>query len=95
VTTQTRRARPPRIANDTADDWRAAGLCRDQDPELWFPVGSSGPALLQEQQAKDVCSACPSRVSCRRYALDNGIDDGVWGGLGELERRWLRRQVPS
>lgn len=80
------------LGTDTADDWRTDGLCRNQDPELWFPVGNSGPALLQEQIAKDFCNACPSRVPCRRYALGNGIEDGVWGGLGELERRSLKRR---
>lgn len=91
MTTMTRRARPPRIANDTPDDWRDAALCRDRDPELWFPVGHSGPALEQEEYAKAICSGCPSRVPCLRYAVDNDITDGVWGGLGELERRWAKR----
>lgn len=91
----TRRAAPPRIASDKPDDWRDEAVCRQTDPETWFPTGHSGPALIQEQLAKDLCHTCPSRLPCLKYALDHDIDDGVWGGLGELERRCAKRTAAS
>lgn len=78
-------------------DWRNRALCRDEDPELFFPIGTSGPALLQAEQAKAVCARCTVQQSCLEWALESGQDAGVWGGLSEDERRALKRTaaVPS
>jgi WhiB family redox-sensing transcriptional regulator len=73
------------------DDWRHDAACRDEDPELFFPVGSSSPALRQEIQAKAVCSGCLVRVECLSWALVAGERDGVWGGTSEDDRRKMRR----
>ncbi|MBN9608608.1 MAG: WhiB family transcriptional regulator [Actinobacteria bacterium 69-20] len=73
-------------------DWRHRALCRDEDPELFFPIGNSGPALLQIEQAKAVCARCPVREQCLEFALATGQDAGVWGGLSEDERRSLKRR---
>jgi WhiB family redox-sensing transcriptional regulator len=73
-------------------DWRHRAGCRDEDPELFFPVGNSGPALLQVAEAKTVCRRCPVATSCLHEALERGEDAGVWGGLSEDERRALKRR---
>ena len=39
-------------------DWRHVAACREVDPELFFPIGNSGPALLQIEEAKQVCRRC-------------------------------------
>ena len=66
------------------------GACRDEDPDLFFPVGSSGPALLQAAEAKAVCAGCPVRIDCLSYAIETGQSAGVWGGASEEERRAIR-----
>lgn len=73
-------------------DWRHRAICRDEDPELFFPVGTSGPALLQIAEAKTVCRTCPVVSECLTWALDSGQDAGVWGGMTEDERRALKRR---
>jgi WhiB family redox-sensing transcriptional regulator len=71
------------------------GACRDEDPELFFPVGTTGPALLQIEDAKDVCRRCQVVDACLRWALETGQDAGVWGGTSEDERRAIRKAARS
>lgn len=72
--------------------WIEHASCLDQDPDLFFPVGSTGSAVAQADRAKAVCTTCPVRGECLRWALDTCQDAGVWGGLDEEERRVIRRQ---
>ncbi|MGH8909786.1 MAG: WhiB family transcriptional regulator [Egibacteraceae bacterium] len=72
--------------------WRERAACLDEDPELFFPIGTTGPAIEQAERAKAVCRRCPVRQECLDDALDTGQDAGVWGGMDEDERRALRRQ---
>ncbi len=73
-------------------DWRHEAACRDEDPELFFPIGNTGPALVQIDEAKAVCRRCSVVDECLRWALETGQDAGVWGGLSEDERRALKRR---
>lgn len=74
-------------------DWRHLAECLDEDPELFFPIGNTGPALIQIEQAKAVCRRCPVLQTCQAWALASGQDFGVWGGLSEDERRALKRRT--
>lgn len=74
-------------------DWRHSAVCREEDPELFFPVGNNGPALLQIEEAKEVCRRCPVMEQCLRWALETGQQDGVWGGMSEDERRSMKRRA--
>lgn len=60
--------------------------CRAEDPELFHPVGTSGPAARQIEQAKAVCRRCPVTAACLDWALRHG-ELGVWGGTTDGERR--------
>lgn len=74
-------------------DWRDRAACLDQSPELFFPVGFTGAALNQLAQAKRICGGCEVRETCLRWALDLGLDHGVWGGASEEERRSIKRRA--
>jgi WhiB family redox-sensing transcriptional regulator len=73
-------------------DWRHRAACRDEDPELFFPIGTTGPALHQVDEAKRVCHRCEAVDECLSWALSSDQDAGVWGGLDEDERRALKRR---
>ncbi len=72
--------------------WRTRAICRDTDPDLFFPVGTTGQALVQIAMAKQVCRECPVSKDCLDYALETNQDAGIWGGLDEEERRDIRRR---
>jgi WhiB family redox-sensing transcriptional regulator len=79
-------------------EWRGNAACVNQDPELFFPIGSNGPAERQTEGARQVCQSCPVRQPCLEWALEAGADHGVWGGLNEQERlslRLRRRRNPT
>ena len=73
------------------DDWRVNAACRDTDPDLFFPIGTTGPAIDQIESAKRVCFQCPAREACLEFALQTNQEAGVWGGTSEEERRKLRK----
>lgn len=75
--------------------WRDGAACVSEDPELFFPVGETGPALLQIEDAKSVCYGCPVIDSCFTWAMQAGVE-GIWGGTtaterGQAKRRQLRQ----
>jgi WhiB family transcriptional regulator, redox-sensing transcriptional regulator len=73
-------------------DWRTEAACRDAEPDLFFPIGTTGIALDQIETAKRLCSACDAKNSCLEFALATNQESGVWGGTTEDERRKLRKQ---
>lgn len=76
--------------SDAAPSWEQRAACRGHDPSLFFGPNRFEPKrerLAREAAAKDVCRRCPVQVPCREHALATGEAFGVWGGLGESERR--------
>ncbi len=64
--------------------------CRGVDAELFFgPVEPETriERMRRESSAKSLCRECPAVLACRDHALEHGEVYGVWGGLGEQERR--------
>ncbi len=76
----------------TVIDWRELAACRDSEPNLFFPVGTTGPALDLIEEAKEICAQCTVREECLMYALETNQEAGVWGGYAEDERRRLRKR---
>ena len=75
-----------------ARDWRHRAACRDADPEIFFSVAESGPALATaEAEALAWCAVCPVRAQCLAFAL-SALPHGIAGGMTAEQRAALRRR---
>lgn len=71
--------------------WMHHAVCRDEDPELFFPTGNGDVAQRQAAEALAVCARCPVVAECRSWALETGQEYGAWGGYTEDGFQELRR----
>lgn len=70
--------------------WAVEGTCSTVgDPDSWFVSGAG------QHAAVPICLACPVRLDCLAFALDNREVWGVWGGMTERARRKLLREFPD
>ncbi len=76
----------------TVTEWRDLAACRDSEANLFFPIGTTGPAVEQIVEAKAICASCGVQEECLQYALESNQEAGVWGGYAEDERRRLRKR---
>ncbi len=74
-----------------ADEWRKLAACKDTEPDLFFPVGTTGLAIDQIEAAKQVCYKCEVIEPCLDFAIATNQESGIWGGTSEEERHHLRK----
>jgi WhiB family redox-sensing transcriptional regulator len=72
------------------NNWRVNALCAEIPGDLWF---SEATQTVENRKAKEICQACPVKEPCLVEALEAKIDYGIWGGLGPMERRSLKRKM--
>lgn len=68
--------------------WMKQALCRETDPELFFPPSENH--RRQVNEAKSVCRQCPVVHDCAGYAIERPALGGIWGGTTDTERRRIR-----
>ena len=71
-------------------NWRADASCHGVDPDLFFPISTTGARLRQIDEAKRICRVCPAQIQCLASALEHEVTDGVWGATTEGERRAIQ-----
>ena len=64
--------------------WHSKRNCANVSKEIFFPTVKG-----QAKKAIAICMACSVRDECLKYALDNNIEFGIWGGKTEKERKKL------
>lgn len=59
------------------EDWKQLANCRGMDISLFF----EGYETSTEIQLKvdSICAACPVKTECYTFALENGLEGGVFG----------------
>lgn len=71
------------MLDDTDDRFMKYAACKGLDYETFFPERGANTSI---KKAKQICATCPVKQDCLRYATNNRIDFGVWGGLSANER---------
>lgn len=87
-----------------APDWSAGhnpakeAKCRKFPlPQHHNVTPDTDPWFLDQEEASHVCNGtydgkvCPFREKCLEMALVNNEQDGCFGGMTLLQRRWIRR----
>jgi WhiB family redox-sensing transcriptional regulator len=79
------------------ETWAEQAACKGRDPDIFHPRINyrntrRDLVTIAEAPAKAVCAECPVTAECLDYAERTRTEPGVWGGLGEGDRRRLRER---
>lgn len=72
-------------------EWQRRARCAGvSHPDRFFPDrGKSKDAALR------LCNCCPVKLECLEYAVQNRIEEGIWGGMGLTGRRRYAVQLQA
>jgi WhiB family redox-sensing transcriptional regulator len=74
-------------------DWMDDAACKGLKSVSFFPEESFN---SEAPKAIAVCRACPVRVDCLDFAVQNSIQYGIWGGMTPVRRKqYLRAGKPE
>jgi WhiB family redox-sensing transcriptional regulator len=76
-----------------AKHWSQLAACKDEDPELFFPVDPrrNKQYTAQVEVAKAVCRGCPVSQECFLFAMEHKAE-GIWGGTTDDDRAYFRQE---
>jgi WhiB family redox-sensing transcriptional regulator len=66
--------------------WIDDALCRQTDPDLWYPTGEGRLLAQRRDAALATCRKCPVKAECLAHALAHDERYGIWGGQTEEQR---------
>jgi len=70
--------------------WMDRALCRETDPNLFFP--NKDIDGISAFRAKAVCRKCAVKAECLAYAVADPSLQGIWGATSDAERRAIRKE---
>ena len=66
--------------------------CATVGGDFWFPEKEKGAVSNTDiRTAKSICGSCIHKSECAEWGLAKE-DYGIWGGVTQMERKYLRRQ---
>lgn len=82
---------------ETGDQsWRKKARCKGLSVDLFFPKKKeikTNHFLIANSRL--VCAGCPVRKECLRFAVDNVITHGIYGGVMPIDRRLGKLKFPN
>ena len=69
-------------------EWMQQARCRESDPDIFVPAGTTPAVMEAYENAKRICRRCEVQTECLAYALDLAAQApiyGVWGGITAVE----------
>lgn len=68
--------------------WRKRAACRGANTAVFFP--EKGPlSVVHANKSKAYCMGCAVRFECLKFAVENSINVGTYGGVSPHDRRGL------
>lgn len=64
--------------------WMEFAACKGADAEIFFAESGWHTA---NAKAQEYCKRCVVYKDCMRFAIENNIKYGIWGGLSPRQRR--------
>ena len=64
--------------------WQFQSACKTEQSDIFFSELAS-----KVSKAKAICQTCPVQSQCLAFALENNIEEGIFGGLTPDERKSL------
>jgi WhiB family redox-sensing transcriptional regulator len=74
------------------ETWRELAACRKADVNLFFMERGDNGGNGRMEKILSFCNNCKVKTECLYYAVDNHIDQGIFGGLSARARRSVRRE---
>jgi hypothetical protein len=64
--------------------WQSSANCNEEDHGLFFSQ-----ARGKMDMAIKICKPCPVKGECLKFAMDENIEHGIYGGLTPTQRKGL------